>query len=169
MARKDSPTDMYGQFFPMVVETDATDSEVLVEQEYTTGLSVRGQHAWLVHQVEFQQEHIEQSAAAAYYEIAVSTRPGLVVMPVLEDPGVIALYRLHVHVVTQGGHSRVLPHAVNLLPPIPIVSPKLSIYARCSWDIATNRGKRMEARLLFTTTPMTPDMYAEVAETWSQG
>lgn len=164
MPKKALARDMYMQFKDVSVEYDGSDSSVLVEGQVDTGLSVRGQLIWLVHLVEFFFADDEGASQAQY--VRICTRRGLVVLPDIGDNGVISGAERQLVVITSGTGFTMQPLVNHYLPPIPLASPQLSIYAETRTNEVTLRGDTVEARLGFTTAPLDSAAYTEIAETW---
>jgi len=54
----------------------------------------------------------------------------------------------------------------SYLPPIPLATPILSVYAASDVDIASLREALIPMRLGFTTAPLDAAAYTEIAEAW---
>lgn len=143
---------------------DAADSSVLVEIPVNTGLSIRGALIWLMHLVE---AHFEFVPAAVTARAALSTRQGLVAMPVLGDDGLVALFELTVLFAGAAYAAPIIqPLVQHFLPPIPLATPQLSLYTATGADVAGMRGDKVDLRIGFTTAPLDGAAYVEVAEAW---
>ena len=159
--------DLFMQWFPIEVQLGAADPTVLIEEEFTTGLSIRGQYAWLIHVVEFH--------AGAFYKVtmdnalmfALSTVQGAAAFPDLTDHGVICVQGI-VYVITTSGasFSPAGPMVWHSLPPTIIASPKLSFYAQTAVDDTALDGLKLNGRIGYTTVPIDQKMYLEIAETF---
>ena len=171
-----SPTDILMQFFSLPLDVTALISTTLFTSEYNTGLSIRGNYFWYIHLVEFHFLLKALLKPAAAYEgalsCAISARSGLTVMPQPEDPGVVAYQRLLID-GDSGGYAPVfaeLTKRQSFLPPVPLAHPKLNVYMQMALGSGTaptwTAGRKLTARIGFTTAPLTAQMYEEIAETW---
>lgn len=162
-------TDLYMQFKDVSVALDAANPNDIVEGEVKTGMSIRGGLVWLIHGIEFFFPQ-EQNALAAHsiLVMALSTAKGKAVMPTLAEHGTIAKARRSYAIATTGIGITHAPFTMNFLPPIPLASPSIFVYAKeaSGTNHAELRGEVVEARLLFTTVPMEAALYTEIAETW---
>ena len=175
-----SPTDVYMQFFPIMLDAATGDNvEDLLSADFNTGLSIRGEYFWLIHKVEwhFLLKAILVGLGAGWhgaFQFALSTRSGLTVMPQPEDPGVVAYMR---HIVS-GIPSTTdeiwfgpLTFFDTFSPSLPLAAPKLNIYLQGVTGAGTApdwvAGRKLTARIGFTTAPLTSQMYDEIAETWA--
>ncbi len=162
-AKKDSATDMFMNWADISVNLDAADSSVLVEAQRNTGLSIRGALLWLIHVVEI---YFPREGASNELQMAVSTRAGLAVMPLLGDTGVVVKAIHAVNLTVEGASQYTQPVQLRYLPPIPIAAPQLSLYAKSAANIVGLRGDLLEARIGFTTAPLDAAAYTEIAEVW---
>jgi hypothetical protein len=160
-----APKDLYMQFADVSVEFDSSDSSTLVTDKVNTGLSIRGQLIWLIHQIEVLFS-TQEGGASNQQRIAISTREGLTSLPNLGDAGVIAKLEKQFLLATSGISLIHQPHTAKYLPPIPIASPAIHLYAETKNDSANFRGELIEARFCFTTAPLDAKTYTEIAETW---
>lgn len=152
-------------FADLSVTLDAANSTTLVEGQFKTGLSVRGQQAWILHSAEV--FFADTGAANNIQEIALCTVGELSTMPDLGDKGVILKMRERLlYAGAAFAQNMLRPMEKNFLPPVPIASPNLSIYAKTGTDEAVLRSEEIQVRLGFTTVPMDAKMVLEIAETW---
>lgn len=164
MAKAD-PSDLYMNFADISVDLDAANSASLVEGQFKTGLSVRGQLAWIVHSIEVY--FADAAVATSIQELAVCTVGELATMPDLGDKGVIHKCRERLLYAGAAFAAAVYrPYGKEFLPPVPLASPNLSVYAKTAADDANLRGETIEVRLGFTTVPMDSKLVLEIAETW---
>lgn len=160
------PTDVFMQFTGIDGATHLTDATELMEFILQTGLSVRGQFAWLVHLVEVICKLPVYHAQ--YIDWCLSTVQGQAVMPELNDHGCIAKGRMELHMITSGSVIVPQPQRLQFLPPIPVASSRISLYVYASIDDASIRGKPVILRLGYTTIALEPKVYLEIAETWAE-
>lgn len=168
MARKEGkPNDMFMNFTDVSVTTDASNSTTLVEGKVNTGLSIRGALIWLVHMIECYMPIKELIGTTAHgMLVALSTRQGLVTMPNIGDDGVLSKFYQVYKLSTQGATELHSPLVNSYLPPIPLATPILSVYAASDVDIASLREALIPMRLGFTTAPLDAAAYTEIAEAW---
>lgn len=158
-----APKDAFMNFKGVKVSLDAADSSALVEARLETGLSIRGGLAWLIHKIE-----VYMKAADADYtlRVALSTRQGLTGIPLLNDDGTVCYFEERGMLVTEGFPIIQRPLQAGYLPPVPLASAMLSLYAKTAADVATLRAKEIELRIGYTTTPLDAALYTELHETW---
>lgn len=168
MAKFATTKDLYMNFKDVEVDLDSTTSTAtLVEAETDTGLTIRGGLVWLLHLIEWY--FSDDAAAASVTQIAcLSTVAGQATMPELTDKGTIAKAQSAFQFATGVGFQFGLmqPFAQHYLPPIPIASPQICLYAKTNVDNSNLDGDTIRARIGFTTAPLDNAMYTEIAETW---
>lgn len=167
MAKQASSRDDYMNFVGTKVMLGA-DTSVVVKGEIDTSLSVRGGLAWLIHLVEWVMGYWT-SPGQLLKRAVLSTRNNLTSYPALYDDGVIDQC-IRDTSYEAGGHATDLwmPKRHGYLPPIPIASSKLALYAHTVAHNAASVGEVIECRIGFTTIKLGAAAYTEVAETWSQ-
>lgn len=167
MPRRTQPSDLYAQVFDMRVVVNTENSTALNEAPHSTGLSVRGNHAWLIHSINlWTHSPVFLPAAHAVYA-TVCTVKGMAQIPTPGDPGVVHYFAAGLQYVTEGMTYWKEPMEDRFLPPIPLAAPNISLYVKTSLDTVSLRGIPIIARLHFTTVPMTPEIWTEIAETWA--
>lgn len=164
--RKETMSDLFMQF-ASVITTFGAATNALFEASVQTGLSVRGQLAWLIHQVEFFMPWGPAWAAAgASMQMALSTRLASAVIPRPEDPGFIAGQQSGAERATEGGNAGVTPLVSRYLPPVPIAAPQLSFYIESAADVPAWQNESCVARIAYTTVPIEVPLYTELLEVW---
>ena len=159
--------DLFMQWYPVRVTLDAADSSALAEAEFTTGLSIRGDYAWIIHRVEMEFPTWLDQTAVVNLQCALSTVNGETVMPEIDSKGVIVrLSQTFVVLVAEAGIILKQPHVWTSLPPTIIATPKLSFYCRTTVDNVPFRGDPIIARIGYTTVPIDDKTYLEIAETF---
>lgn len=159
-------TDLYAQFFTFHAQLHPSESDQLVEVSKSTGMSVRGEFIWLVHKIEWISEQVEPTSIHLY--ASLSTRKGLTVRPKLSDVACLSMYQLSSGINQTGAITEVQPHQIGILPPVALAAPNISLYVRTLADSANWRGKSIWCRIHYTTLPMAPALWVEIAETWAQ-
>lgn len=160
-----APKDLYLQFADVSVDLDASDSSTLVNEKVDTGLSIRGQLIWLIHQIEILFS-TDEAQASVTQQLAICTRSGLTALPNLGDAGVLCKAEKQFLFATSGLALEYSPLSLKYLPPIPIAAPSLYVYAKTNTDSSFLRGDTIETRFGFTTAPLDSKAYTEIAETW---
>jgi len=154
------------QWFSIVGPTSPAGGSVgdLMEAEASTGLSIRGGFVWLIHMVQF--FFLEEIRIPDMkLEIALSTRKGLPTMPRPQDSGYIAGRMEAAYAVTTGAWLHGYPLDQHFLPPMPLASPTISAYYQTEGTQGRENAEWW-ARVGFTTAPLTPAVYTEIAEPW---
>ena len=165
MPSKSKPQDLYTQFFPFELELATSDSSDLVEDAHGTGLSIRGTYIWLIHAIEWLPMFNEPTSVQML--LSLSKLKGESTIPGVMDNGCIGEARTLSGVATSGAITQWVPFLQRFLPPIPFAAPNISLYGKTLTDSANWRGVAMRARLHYTTVPIDPDVYVEIAETWA--
>lgn len=166
MAKKEATmSDLYMQFVSFEADLHSVSTDNMVQTEVQTGLSVRGNLVWLIHQIELYLG-AEELAVPMTFQVALSTQPGIAgaIGGVLEpnDTGVLVRW----NVGAGAGSWLICPIVYRTLPPIPFAAPKLY------WQIATTThevalvNKSIQGRIAYTTTPMETALYTELLEVW---
>jgi hypothetical protein len=159
--------DLFMQWFPVGVTLNGSDTTSLASSEMTTGLSIRGTYAWLVHRVEMEYSSLHDATADCSTRLALSTERDRTTMPTVDDKGVIVRQSVTFHLTTSGACYLQQPLVWPSLPPTIIASPFLTFYAVISPDIVACRGDTIYGRVGFTTVPLDDQkMYLEIAETF---
>jgi len=158
--------DLYMQWYPITGAFDATDSSDLAESEITTGLSIRGNYAWLVHRVELYLVKLQLISADNNWRICLSTETGATTMPDINDAGTICRFGLFNALTTSGEVIIWQPFTWTSFPPTIIASPKLSLYCEMQTDDANFQGAQVVGRIGYTTVPIDAKAYLEIAETF---
>lgn len=155
--------DLFMQF-KYIQATTGADASTLTEGTASTGLSVRGGYAWLIHEVSV--DIPKPSETDTYLNIVLAVLNGQGTMPDIDDKGVIERWSHYVQITTSGLSSKfVAPEVRRFQPPIIIANPTLSLYVQGSNDAALN-NKAFKVRIGYTTIPMDQEQYLEIAETW---
>ena len=157
--------DLFMQWYPIQLTTGAS-SATLVEAEFATGLSIRGEYAWLIHCVEFHFANMMTMAADFAWNMILSTTNELAVFPDINDKGSICAMTTNVIFTTSGAAFHDQPFTWHSLPPTIIAAPKLSLYWVGSSDQAAAQSKTFFGRIGYTTVPIDSKMYLEIAETF---
>lgn len=167
MARKSlTQQDLFMQWYPVGLSLAASSDDV-VEAEFTTGLSIRGEYAWLIHRVEVYLQDAWTLVAGNRVMMALSVTQGEAVVPNLDDYGtIVVMEQVSMLAGASGLGTLVQPFIWPCLPPTIIASPKLSFYARTGTDQANLRTKKIVGRIGYTTVPIDSKMYLEIAETF---
>lgn len=158
--KKGTVKDAFLQFAVVKVTTDAANSTVLVQATLETGLSIRGGLAWLIHLLEWFLPH--QAATLADMSGVLCTVKGLTALPALGDKGVLS----RADWVSNSASEMWQPHRQSFLPPVPIASPSLTLYAKSTADVAGLRGKEAHCRIGYTCITLDAALYQEIAEVW---
>lgn len=164
MSQNTTPSDLYMNFLDASVTLGA-DSSVLAQSEVSTGLSIRGQLAFLIHLVQFQPVAIGQGVTADL-ACCVSTRADLTTMPDLGANGTIDKWFMDLDHAALGTDRMIGPWNHNFLPPIPVAAPKIVTYAKASVNNAVFQNKKINVRIGYTTVKIDSKLYTELAETW---
>lgn len=163
---KKTSTDKFMQF-GVIKGVLTSSSDDLVSANLNTNLSIRGGLAWLIHVVEFIFEGSLFSAAFSSFDMSLSTVKGETVIPDIDDKGVIAFSRFISQYASSGAYNPgAMPKVLSFLPPVPIASPNLTLYGKCSTDAAAMDATAFKCRFGFTTISLDDGMYTEIAETW---
>lgn len=153
------------QFKGLCVSLDASDTTTLVSADVDTGLSLRGGIAWLVHAIDVAwMDAVE--AVAVVYSVALSTLKGQAVIPDLLAPGCVYRWNLQSTMLTSGRSDIHLQRREVFGPPVPLATPNLTIYASTQVDVAAARGDEIQIRIGYTTIPLEPAIFQEIAEVW---
>lgn len=159
--------DLYMNFANVLLSYDASNSATLVSAKVDTGLSIRGGLVWLIHFIDFWFAN-DPSAGHVTQQMALSTVNGLAAMPEITDKGLIERVDLQSFYYTAAGFQYGVGarKKENHLPPIPMASPQVVLYAKTAADITTIRGDAIKCRIGFTTAELDAAMYTEIAEVW---
>ena len=154
--------------FAAVKASFTANPAVMVKEELGTGLSIRGALIWLVHLIEFDVPGMRDDSINARLDVALSTKKGLGVMPRLDDDGCLAVYSDLVLPSAAGQYHQLAAGALrqSFLPPIPLASPAIHLYAKSESNDPGLASDDIYARLGFTTVELTMAVYTEIAETW---
>lgn len=168
MARKNViQQDLFMQWYPIKSAFDGSASTTLVESEFSTGLSIRGQYAWLIHRVEVYCPSLHQLKEAATAQVALSTVQGEATFPQVNEKGVICMLGMTLFNEGAAGQSFAQqPWIWTSMPPTIIASPKLSFYCNTETASASLQGDEIIGRIGYTTVPIDQKMYLEIAETF---
>lgn len=158
--------DLFMQWYPVGITTNGTNSTTLSEEEFTTGLSIRGDYAWLIHRVELSMPTMYLMTASNAMCLCLSVSQGETTRPTLRIAGTIVDMTITSHLLTSGHSLMPQPFIWPCLPPTVIASPKLSFYANTAVDVAALRSQWIYGRLGYTTIPIDQKLYLEIAETW---
>lgn len=151
--------------FKYIDVASGADASVLAEGTAATGLSIRGQYAWLIHELQFDAPK-PPDGADFYLNACLSVVGGETAMPELDDKGVIEKFTSYGLFTTSGYQVKEwCPRKVTWQPPVIIASPQLSMYVQGTNDAALN-SKTYRMRIGYTTIPMSQSEYLEIAETW---
>jgi len=160
------PTDLYMQYVSIPLDCVVQDINILVEASINTGLSLRGNFAWLIHEVEFLW-YLDSWAANSWFEACLTSRIGETVMPQLENPGVIDMHRMRCGLASTANDLLDQSKVYHHLPPVPFAGPKLSLYLQAGiTGVNWYAGRKLDCRIGFTTQDIDSKMYLELAETW---
>lgn len=165
MAKSDRPKDLFMNFATVEATWPAVTT-VLTEQRHGTGLTIRGGDMWIIHMIEFHM--VIPFVSASIAKLVLSTVKGAATIPNAGDKGFIAGASLEYFLNTNGGGILKQPDVQHLLPPMPLASPNVSLYIVSEADDAALDGQTVYARIGYTTVPMDPKAYLEIAETWAQ-
>ena len=166
--------DLFMQWYPLDISTDDTDASDVVRADFVTGLSVRGDYAWIIHKIEFAPQAMNNFGGGDnQWNFSLCTTDGYPIgagedVPNLNQKGVIGKFGFTYSLTTEGAWAMKLPLTWESLPPTIIAAPKLSLYANCNVDAAAVRDQQVVMRIGFTTVPMDAAMYLEIAETFQQ-
>lgn len=161
--------DLFMQWYPIEVTLDAADTTTLTENQITTGLSIRGEYAWLIHRIEYYFDALYLGGAVDNrVDVAVSVAQGAAAMPAINDPGVIHKLSWAYAFGAAGVQFFDLPRVWSSMPPTIIAAPTLSVYANTVADFASYQGQSIQARLGYTTIPIDQKLYLEIAETFER-
>lgn len=161
--KKEAPTDAFMQFKEFKL-TAPSDTSTLKEEKVPTGLSVRGQLAYLIHLVQVWPHNL--SPNFKFWTWALCSVEGLSAMPQVSDKGVVAKGEQRLVIAGAAYATHIVgPMAQSFLPPVPFAAPNLSLYWQGAANHADGSGDYY-ARIGFTTAPMDSAMVLEVAETW---
>lgn len=146
--------------------TAGANSGTLVEEVISTGLSIRGGYAWLIHFVEVMFTRSDSADADNIRKVAFSVRQGEALLPEIDDAGTIA--RIDRAILYAASGVVQVPELMRyaMLPPVVIANPKVSVYYEDQTDDAPFRNLEIPFRIGYTTIPIDQKMYLEVAETW---
>lgn len=164
MSNGATPSDLYMNFLECSVTMNASNSSTLESSAVNTGLSIRGQLAFLIHKIEVVPPYQGNTEEVIRY--AISTRDDLSTMPSLGDKGTVFHGHQDYRLATSGAIIALMPHVFDYLPPVPVASPKLVAYVQTAADDSSYRGLELQMRIGFTTVKIDSRMYAELAETW---
>lgn len=158
--------DLFMQYYPIKVTT-AANAATVVETEFSTGLSIRGQFAWLIHNVEVHFNGVMGLAADNGVNLVLSTVTGSTSLPTVDEPGTICRVGWTFPLTTSGLIAVPNPTIWRSLPPTIIAAPKLYVYIGCGVDTANFQSIDWYARIGYTTVPLDVPMYLEIAETFN--
>lgn len=161
---KATSKDLYMQFLDVSVLLDGSDIRTLVSGKVDTGLSIRGELAFLIHKIEVL--FATGQDTGGLQTVSLCTLGSLAAMPDLGGQGVLCKAERGLAWATSGITQITGPTALHYLPPLPLAAPEIHVYAQGDTDISALRGQKIEARLGFTTIPLDAAMYTEIAETW---
>jgi hypothetical protein len=158
--------DVLCNLFGIEGQTHETNATTLYEEQIGTGVSLMGEKAWLIHQIEWYWEKAALGESHAL-EAALSFRKGLTTMPGMASVGTISKYKHLVYIAGASGMACIdQPHVVPFPVPFPFIKPNISLYVQCDADSANLRGKEVAVRIHFTTVKLDDDIYKEVLEGW---
>lgn len=166
MSRKSVAQDLFMQWYPIEITLDAADSSSLEINTFTTGLSIRGEYAWLIHCVEVNFDSAYWMTTLNKISASLATKPDYAAVPGSQEQGVIFAAAVHFNILTSGGGIHFEPYVWHSLPPTIIAAPRLTLYAASAVDLAGLRGTAVVGRLGYTTVPIEDKTYLEIAETF---
>jgi len=138
----------------------------LHSQSLNTGLSLRGELIWLIHQVEFfVYPYPSLSNTQWNLQVCLSTQSGLSSFPDADQRGVIASH-YYTHLYPSSGNQWWVdedPFIHSYLPPIPLASSMVIMYVYSNMTVASTN---VWTRIGYTTVPLTSATYLEIAEAW---
>lgn len=160
-----TPQDMYMNFLDASGTHDSANSSTVTSTEVATGLSIRGNLAFLIHLIEIL-FYDTASLAEEAQNIGISTRAGLSSVPELGDQGCIFADKFVKEFNTSGTSYNVGLKQVRYLPPVPLAAPKIVTYVATDADEVNIRSQKIHVRIGYTTEKIDSKMYTELAETW---
>jgi hypothetical protein len=164
--RKAMQQDLFMQWRTFKLSTDATDSSDVATDQMATGLSIRGDYAWIIHRVEMAWNSWRLSAADNFFACGLTTESGRTSTPDVADKGCIATLSFTWKVGAAAEAIMQEPLVWGCLPPMIIASPNIHLYCQTGADEAALRSKSATIRIGYTTVPIDQKTYLEIAETF---
>lgn len=168
MAKRNSLTDDLMQFASVEVNLDAVDGTVLVTTRLDTNMSVRGNMAWKLHRLDLRLP-IRSAGVTNTLAVALSTRAGLTSVPTFTQRGCIQRWDFVNESTISGVLTGFFPRVDTFVPPLPIASPAIHIYAALDVSVPVLLGLKCAIRLGFTTEELDNDMRQELLDVWGWG
>lgn len=157
-------SDVFMNFAMIRATINAANSSTLAKGSVQTGLSVRGNLAWLIHRLELIIP--TQNDGYNWVDAVLSANPGHSTLPSLDDDGVIAHMREGFNIKTSGASPIDFPKKDTFMPPVIYAKKTMNLYVKSNTDYAGYRNKDVLIRIGYTTIPVEEGTYTEVAETW---
>lgn len=180
MGEKDVGVEDIFENWADIEATFGAASNVLVEEEFDTGLALFGDRAWAIHRMEIYGVGFPLARAIAIATaddqirmmVAVG-RPGLTPDEAKPKPdeGLIlkSMHCAGFHFSTQGVGAVLVqePWVWRPSTPVPYARNKLSVYVACENDEAAFQNAVIAVRIAYTYIPATKELYRELQERWS--